>query len=198
MGMLSPDSGLMRGLADVVDAIWITILMTLTSIPLVTVGASVCAGYEAARRSLDGQGHVTANYMQALRSNLGKATVLWVPFLLIGAGLTYAWTVLQITPLLIPKIALTLLWIIGFEWVFVLQSRFENTVMGTFVNAYVLGVSNIGRTAVVAVMDVAFVAMVAASALLMPGGLPLLVLLGYGCMLMLHVPVLEPVLRRYM
>ena len=197
MNLLSPDSGLMKGLSDAVDAIWITILMTITSIPLVTIGAAVSAGYDAARRSMEGRGHVTANYMRALRANLGKATALWLPFLAVGAGLAYAWATLWITPLLIPKIALTLLWLIGFEWTFVLQSRFENTVGGTLANAYVLGVANIGRTTALAAMDIGFAALIVASALLLPGGLPLLLLLGYGSMLMLHVPVMEPVLRRY-
>ena len=37
MKFLSPDSGFMRGLSDAVDAIWINILMLVTSIPVITI-----------------------------------------------------------------------------------------------------------------------------------------------------------------
>ena len=52
-------------------------------------------------------------------------------------ALVWSWIVLQITPLLIIKFALTILWLIGFEWVFALQARFENTVAGTLKNAFI-------------------------------------------------------------
>ena len=44
MKFLSPDSGFMRGLSDAVDAIWINILMLVTSIPIITIGAALTAG----------------------------------------------------------------------------------------------------------------------------------------------------------
>ena len=49
MKFLSPDSGFMRGLSDAVDAIWINILMLVTSIPVITIGAALTAGHDAAR-----------------------------------------------------------------------------------------------------------------------------------------------------
>ena len=48
MKFLSPDSGFMRGLSDAVDAIWINILMLVTSIPIITIGAALTAGHDAA------------------------------------------------------------------------------------------------------------------------------------------------------
>ena len=47
MKFLSPDSGFMRGLSDAVDAIWINILMLVTSIPIITIGAALTAGHDA-------------------------------------------------------------------------------------------------------------------------------------------------------
>nr|WP_236036897.1 YesL family protein [Bifidobacterium simiiventris] len=197
VGFLSPDSGFMRGLSDMVDAIWINILMVIAGLPIITIGAAVTAGTDAARRSLEGEGHVTANYFRAFRSNFGKAALLWLPFLAAGCGLAYAWVVLQITPLLVPKFAFTILWLIGFEWVFALQARFENPVMRTFANAYVIGVSSIGCTLAMITIDLIFAAVLIASVIYLPGVAPLLILLGYGSMLMIHIPILEHALRRY-
>ena len=187
----------MRGLSDAVDAIWINILMIVTSIPIITIGAALAAGHDAARKSLAGEGTVTRNYFAAFRSNFVKATGYWLIFGLAGALSVYSWIVLQITPLLIPKFALSIVWLIGFEWIWALQARFENSFWRTLGNAFVFGVSNIGHTLALAAIDVVFVALLAGSWFYMPQGLFLLLVLGYGTMIMLHVPILEHVLKRY-
>ncbi|KAA8818725.1 beta-carotene 15,15'-monooxygenase [Bifidobacterium rousetti] len=199
MRFLSPDSGLMRGLGDLVDAIWINILMLVTSLPLVTVGAALSAGFDTARRSLAGEGGgVTRNYFRAFRANLIKATALWLPFLVIGAGVAYSWIVLRITPLLVPKFGLTVLWVIGFEWAFALQSRFENPVGRTLANAYVFGVTRFGYTLAMVAIDAVWIALLVACWFYLPQGLFLLVVMGYGTATMLHVPVFERAMKAYL
>ena len=42
----SPDSKFAQGMETFADAVWLTILMILTSIPLITIGASLCAGHD--------------------------------------------------------------------------------------------------------------------------------------------------------
>ena len=112
-------------------------------------------------------------------------------------ALVWSWIVLQITPLLIPKFALTIVWLIGFEWVWALQARFENSFWRTLGNAFVFGVSNIGHTLALVAIDAVYVALLVASWVYMPQGLFLLLILGYGTMLMLHSPILEHVFRKY-
>ncbi|MBT1175820.1 YesL family protein [Bifidobacterium sp. LC6] len=198
MNWLSPDSKFMRAWGNLVDGVLINLLMLITSIPIITIGAALAAGQDASRKALEGEGKgVVANYFTAFKSNFAKATVLWLPFLAMLIGLAYSWIVLQITPLLIPKFALSILWIIGFEWVFALQARFENTVGGTLRNAFIFGISHIVATVVLVAIDVVFVALLVASWFYMPGGLFLLVVLGYGSMLMIHVPISERVFKPY-
>ena len=166
MNWLAPDSKFMRAWSNLVDGVWINILMLVTSIPIITIGAALTAGHDACRRSIEGEGKgVTANYF---------------------------------TPLLIIKFALTILWLIGFEWVFALQARFENTVAGTLKNAFIFGISHIAMTVALVIVDAVFVALLVASWFYMPGGLFLLVILGYGTMLMLHIPVTERVFNPYL
>lgn len=197
MSWLSPDSRFMRGLSDLADAIWINILMLLTSIPIITIGAALVAGHDASRRVLIGKGHVTANYFKAFKSNFAKATELWLVFGLTGAALVYSWIVLQITPLLIPKFALTIIWVVGFEWVWALQARFENPVLTTLKNTFVFGVSYIGYTIGLLAIDAVFIGLIVASWIYMPQGEFLLIVFGYGSMVMVHIPLLERVFARY-
>lgn len=197
MGFLSPDSRFMRGLSDLTDAIVINILMLVTSIPIITIGAALVAGHDASRRVLDGEGHVASNYFKAFKSNFVKATLLWAVFGLTGAALVYSWIVLRITPLLIPKFAFTIVWVIGFEWVWALQARFENPVLTTLKNAFVFGVSYMGYTLGLAAIDAVFIFLVVASWLYMPQGEFLLIVFGYGSMIMLHIPLLEHIFKKF-
>ena len=198
MNWLAPDSKFMRAWSNLVDGVWINILMLVTSIPLITIGAALTAGHDACRRSIEGEGKgVTANYFKSFKANFIKATLLWLPFLVVLIALVWSWIVLQITPLLIPKFALTIVWLIGFEWVWALQARFENSFWRTLGNAFVFGVSNIGHTLALVAIDAVYVALLVASWVYMPQGLFLLLILGYGTMLMLHSPILEHVFRKY-
>ena len=160
-------------------------------------GAALTAGHDAVRRTLSGEGTATRNYFKAFRSNFAKSTGYWLIFGTTGALCVYSWIVLQITPLLIPKFALTIVWLIGFEWVWALQARFENSFWRTLGNAFVFGVSNIGHTLALIAIDAVYVALLVASWVYMPQGLFLLLVLGYGTMLMLHSPILEHVFRKY-
>ena len=197
MHFLSPDSPFMRWLSNLVDAIWINILMLVTSIPVITIGAALTSGHDAARRAIIGEGHVTSNYFRAFRQNFAKSTLMWLIFGPVAAGLVAAWIFLQITPLLIPKFAFTIVWIIGFEWVWALQARFENSFGRTLGNAYVFGVSHIVATLGMVAIDAVYLALIAACWRYMPQGLFLLLLMGYGTCVMLHIPLLERVFAPY-
>ena len=184
MNWLAPDSKFMRAWSNLVDGVWINILMLVTSIPLITIGAALTAGHDACRRSIEGEGKgVTANYFKSFKANFIKATLLWLPFLVALIALVWSWIIL---------------WLIGFEWVFALQARFENTVAGTLKNAFIFGISHIAMTVALVLVDAVFVALLVASWFHMPGGLFLLVILGYGTMLMLHIPVTERVFNPYL
>ncbi|KFI64162.1 YesL family protein [Bifidobacterium cuniculi] len=197
MKFLSPDSRFMQGWSNLVDAVIVNILMLVTSIPVFTAGAALSAGQSAIRKMLIGEGHVTRNYFAAFKENFPRATLLWLVYLVSGAGLAYSWVVLQITPLLIPKIGLSIVWVIGFEWTFCLQARFDNTPMRTFVNGFVFGVTYFPATLAMAAIDTVFVGLFVFSWLRFPQALFLIVVLGYGSVLSLHVPIQEYVLKRY-
>ena len=87
---------------------------------------------------------------------------------------------------------------IGFEWIWALQSRFENSFWRTLGNAFIFGVSNIGHTLGMAAIDAVYIALLVGSWFYMPQGLFLLLVLGYGTMIMIHVPIFEHVFRKYM
>ncbi|MCT6836020.1 MAG: YesL family protein [Bifidobacteriales bacterium] len=197
MEFLSPDSKLMRGLSDLVDAIWINVLMLITCIPIITIGAALTAAHVASRRSLQGQGKVTVNYFRAFKENFFQSTLLWFVFGPLLAVLVASWIFLQITPLLIPKFGLSIVWLVAFDWVWPLQARFTNSVGRTLLNSLVFGFAYLGETAAMVLIDVVYFGLVAASWFFMPQGLILLLILGFGVITMLHVLLTEKVFVKY-
>lgn len=198
MNWLSPDSRFMQGWSNMTDGIIINLYMLITSLPLITIGASLTAGNVAARKVLQGEGKsVTQEYFKAFVSNFVKSTLLWLPYCAVLVLTVYLWIFVQIPGLLIIKFALSIVWFIGFEWVFALQARFENTVGRTLMNSIIFGVSHLAFTLALIAIDAVFVGIIVATIRLMPPVLFLVVVFGYGSMLMMHVPFTERVFKRY-
>jgi uncharacterized membrane protein YesL len=191
------DSAFMRGLGWLVEVVEINLLVLVTSIPVVTIGAAMTAGYDAARRLRIGEGKTLPNYFRAFKANFAKATILWLILGPIGAAIIALWIFIQMTPLLVVKFALSILWLIAFYWVWPLTARFENTVGATLKNALVIGISKIVPSIGMFAVDAAFCGLVAASWLYMPQGLFLLAIFGVGLLLALHVPIAESGLKQF-
>ncbi|TCD54635.1 DUF624 domain-containing protein [Alloscardovia theropitheci] len=198
MNWLSPDSRFMQAWGNFTDGIIINILMILTSIPVITIGASLTAGNVTARKTLYGEGRgVLRNYFTALRENLRQSIVLWLPYMIVGIALGYMWFFVHIRELLIIQYGLSIVWVIGCEWTFATQARFENSIGRTLFNGLVFGVTHWTTTIVLVIIDAIFVGIIIATFMYMPRFLFLVIVIGYGSMLMLHVPLTERVFKKY-
>ena len=182
----SPDSKFAHGMETFADAVWLTVLMLITSIPLITIGAAIT-----------GEARITIAYFRAFASNFLKSTAIWLVMGTLLILILWSWIAVRIPPLLIPQFAISLIWLLIAEWVFALQARFENPIGKTFLNALIFSVSYWQATLGMLIVDALFVGLVAASVIYLPQGLPLLLFLGWGSLIMLHTPLLEHVFAKY-
>ncbi len=187
----------MRALWWFTDVVLINLYLLITSIPVVTIGAAITAAYDAARRSQEARGGLTRNYFRAFARNFKQATIIWLPFAVVGAGLVYSWLVLRVSALLPFKVVLTLVWLFGFWWVFPLQSRLENSVGKTVKNAYIFSISYLGTTLGIAVIDAFCLVLLWASVRYWIQSVFFLAVMGAGMMIALHVPLIERALKPY-
>lgn len=102
----NPDSKFAQGMETFSNAVWLTILMVLTSIPLITIGAAISAAHDAARRVENAEGHMTSAYFRAFASNFLKSTAIWIVMGPLLALILWAWIAVRIPPLLIPQFAI--------------------------------------------------------------------------------------------
>lgn len=153
--LLKPDSGLMILLTQVTDSIFLSLFWLLGCFPVVTIGASCAALYDAAFRGFrQGEKHSWQRFAHVFRENW-KAGILptlafLVLFYLLGKGMILLWNAAALGKLswgLFSAGALLGLLTLGtLSLLFPLLSRFENTTAMQLKNTLLLGLANLPRT----------------------------------------------------
>lgn len=151
------DSKLIQTLNRISDLMILNVLTILCSLPIVTMGAAITALYDAIWRMGQEEGKLTRAYFAAFKSNFKKATILWLIFLPLGIVLLYNFiTVFSADTSLFATIFSLfglIWWLLSVSWVFPLQSRFENTIWGTFKNSLLFPLGYFPRTLAMAFLN---------------------------------------------
>lgn len=151
------DSPLMTVMRGIYDYIFVTVFMIICSLPLVTAGAALCAGYDAVRRYLieERGSNVMAVYFQCFKKNFKQSTVVW---LICAAVFVLFWQGLRVMDALAyegtPAMVLQGILITGMVLTvavllctLAVVARFENKVLGTLKNGIMLCFVNLWRFA---------------------------------------------------
>lgn len=161
---ISYDNMFIRMLSRLGDAMLLSVIFTLCSIPIFTIGASVTALYYTAMKGikLDG-GYVCKYFIKSFKENLKKSTIMWLLFLLafIVFGVdTWFWAK-QFTPgtvtvanvLLVLSIMLLTVTFFIMTYAFPLQAKFENPVKVQLRNAFLLSIKYFPTTLLITVIS---------------------------------------------
>ena len=163
-GFFAPDSAAMRFLTRIADLMILNVVFIATSIPIVTLGASVTALNFTAMRIVRGQSDsVTGDYFGSFRRNFRQATVIGLIFLLLAAVFG-AWYVV-VTNLnvdgLLALILLAIWYLVAFAFalnlifVFPYLANFEGTIREVLRNSRLMS----WRHPLTAVMAFAIIAL---------------------------------------
>ncbi len=131
--LFSPDSPLMRGLTRLADVMILNFLFIVTSIPIVTLGASLTAlNFTAMRIATDRCNSVSGDYFRSFRQNFRQGTVIGL-ILAAFAAVLGAWylvvTNLAIEPLL--ELVLLAIWY-GLAFTFTTMTLFVFPYLASF------------------------------------------------------------------
>ena len=75
----SDSNPLIRGLTKLADLMWLNALFIVTSLPIITIGASTAALYYETMRIVAGEeSYITKDYFRAFKENFKKATIIWL------------------------------------------------------------------------------------------------------------------------
>ena len=158
MDILKFDSPLTQKLALLFDLMVLNVLTVLLSLPIVTIGAATTALYDAVWRLKHNRGSMLKDYWRTFCGNLKQATVIWLFLLLLGTLLVYNLLLFiggqeGMGLMVIPMILGAVIWVVVFAWVFVLQSRFQNKVTQTLINALLCGQRFLPQTIAASVLN---------------------------------------------
>lgn len=153
--LFNPDNALMITMSQITDCIFLSLFWLLGCVPVVTVGASCAALYDAAFRAFrQGDKHAWQRFFAVFRRNWKAGILPSVVFLAVFAGA--AWLLIQIwnaaaagtvSWMLFSAAALVGVLVLGIlNVLFPVLSRFENSFGGLLKNTVLLALANLPRT----------------------------------------------------
>jgi len=155
------DPGIVNLLMDFADLIIANLLWLVTSIPVITLGASTAALYSVVRTP-GGKRYsasVVKNYFSAFAKNFKTATlsflILLIPGVLVAVNafmLIFGLLEASIISYVICGLSI-LLFVFAWNYVFPLIATFDNTVFKTLSNALILSVAHLPTTIAVTVLN---------------------------------------------
>ena len=155
------DSPIMRFMTKVADIMILNLLFIITSLPVVTIGASMTALYYVSMKLVrDEEGGIVRSYFHSFRVNFRQATIFWlgtvlvmgvlIADLLILARIDSPIAAAMNTGILIIGIAILMI----LQYLFPLIAKFDAGLLQTLKNACLMSMAHLPKT----ILMTAFVA----------------------------------------
>ena len=199
------DSPLMRFLTKSADLMVLNILFCVTSIPLITIGASWTALYSVTLKMVrDEEGSVSRSYFRSFRQNFRQATLLWLGVLVVLALLVLDIRVLNgmaggTAPglLRVGVEILALLGIMVLQYLFPSLARFEASLADTLKNACMMALAHLPKTALMTAAAVGAVWITLINNTTIAVGLMVWPLIGFSLMAFGNSGILRKIFDNY-
>ena len=199
------DSPLMRFLTKIADLMVLNILFCVTSIPLITIGASWTALYSVTLKMVrDEEGSVSRSYFRSFRQNFRQATLLWLGVLVVLALLALDIRALNgmaggTAPglLRVGVEILALLGIMVLQYLFPSLARFEASLADTLKNACMMALAHLPKTALMTAAAVGAVWITLINNTTIAVGLMVWPLIGFAMMAFGNSGILRKIFDNY-
>lgn len=162
--LFSQDRPLWKGMSRAMDIIILAFMWTITSLPVVTLGASSTAVYYVVlKMARNEEGYLWRGYWKAFRENFKQSTILWMILLALGvffvSDICYYYMQENTVASGVQGLfmGMTLLLIIVLIYLFPIISRFSNSTGKLFSMALFLPFKHFGWTLALVGMFLVFV-----------------------------------------
>lgn len=147
--LFNEDSVLVRILTLIANIMFLNLLFILCCLPIVTIGASVTALYSITLKMVTNRDkYIVRGFLQAFKNNFKQSTVIWLIMLFAGVLLIGDWYLANNMKLSIMETLNYVFAFLGFvylmilSYVFPIQSKFENKISSTIINAAIIGIAH--------------------------------------------------------
>ena len=149
MKFLQDDTFLTRFLSRLIDILLMSVLWMLTSIPVITIGASTTALYDVALHLVfDDKSEIVPVFLLSMKKNIGRATLVWLLFIASGLFLAadlwaaFHWNVsFRMIPVFLI-LAACWFWLAAYTHVFAGLAWFEGKPLDVMKKSFMLSMRN--------------------------------------------------------
>ncbi len=159
MHFLDIDSPVMQFLGKMADLMILNLLTLFCCLPIITAGAALTAlNYMSLKIARNEETYIVKGYFKAFKENFRQSTAIWLLFGLVAAVLVADYYIvlnmeMEINGIVkVCVLAVSILLILTFTFVFPVQAKFVNPVMRTIRNAFVISVLQFPKTILMIVM----------------------------------------------
>ena len=205
-GFFNYDNPVWRFIGKFGDLILLNILWIICSIPVFTIGASTTAVYYVTLKlARDDDGYTIRSFFKSFKENFKQSTTIWLILLAVGFILgidmyffvrLFAGAETIRTVMLTVFLAMGIIYLAVFTYIFPIQARFFNSVKRTFFNAFFMSLRHLFRTIGMLVIDGALIA--AGFVFMIPPVLMVFMLFGFPLLAFINSYILAPVFKLYM
>lgn len=204
MNLFKYDSALSNGLARVIDLLILNILWIICSLPVITLGVATTALYysmlKIAREKDCG---ITKMFFHSFFQNLKQGCGLTILFLVSGIILCSGIQTYNIIGGLFGRIAIVVLFVLLFMWgvlfsyVFPLLAQFDNTIKNTIKNAFIISISNFGKTLIIVILNSVPIVLFLGLPHIFVVSLPIWMLWGFALIAFINIKMFVKIFDRY-
>lgn len=198
--MFKFDSALVRFLNFLADIFILHLLWFVHSIPIITIGASTTALYYSMMKRLNSdEGEILNNFRQSFKSNFKKSTIIWIIVLIISFILAIDFRFSLLLKDHVRAMMLTAYVVVFIPfcftvlYVFAVQAKFENTIINTIKNAFIMSILNLPYTILLIIIPVIYFI----ACIYIPMLLFLLFALGSGLYAFVACAIFNKIFKKY-
>ena len=159
MKIFDLDSPLMNVLNKMADLMWLNILTLICCIPVITAGAALTSmPYVALKIVRNEESYITRSFFKSFKTNFRQATLIWLLLMLVAAILGGDYYIITKSGMQFSQVLVVLIMAAGVLvictslYVFPVLAKFDNTIMGTIRNAFIMSILQLPKTVVMFVM----------------------------------------------
>lgn len=188
------------------DLLILNLLFIVFSLPLFTIGASVTALYSVTMKiAHDDDYFVLRGFVDSFKENFKQSTFIWIVWFfasVLTAAFVYLSSRIDVPykrELYISFFVPVLSLLIGGSYVFPLQAKFHNSILGTIKNSILMGIMNLVPWSVLIVLinSICGVIFFVSSSIFLTWVLPFLVFFGFALIALINSLVFNKVFAKY-
>ncbi|MBQ2824011.1 MAG: DUF624 domain-containing protein [Oscillospiraceae bacterium] len=201
MKIFSAENPVFRFISRIGDMFMLSFFWLITSLPVITLGASTTAAYDCAFKILRARDtNVFKDFFKSFKNNFKQATALWGIMLPIGAVIAldlYYWAQKSESQMAFfmnaISLGIALLYVSTLLYLFPVQAIFENPVKKTLSTAFFMALQNWPNTLLLVVVSVG----ISYVLYILPIVLYLFLLIGSGVFTMIYAVRFLVIFRKY-